>query len=382
MSIVNNCIFLALSFFATVGHGEDFEMEIESIRKAYNLPALGVYSFVKGQPDKVTITGVRKSGNLTVAKSNDKFHFGSNGKAMTATLAAILVEDGLLSWDSKLVDLLPKMKSLNSKYRNVTFDMLLAHRSGVIDDLTKFEDGKLWSELWKRYLSPKAGRKLVIERILSVDPSFEPGTDFKYSNAGYIIAAGILEQLTGRSYEDLLSSRLWRPLAMNSCGFGAAGNPRARPPNQPWPHVLTEGRLQPIKPNFYGDNPPSGRPFGGMHCSMVDWAKFLRLHVDGFNGAPTPILKTSSFAKLHTPYPGDSYTYGGWIRIEHRDWAKGPVFVHEGDNTMNHAVVIVAPIIGSGIISVTNVGGETAGIACNEAISAAIQDATRANLAP
>jgi hypothetical protein len=115
---------------------------------------------------------------------------------------------------------------------------------------------------------------------------------------------------------------------------------------------------------------------------MVDWAKFLRLHVDGFNGTPTPILKTSSFAKLHAPYPGDSYTYGGWIRIEHKDWAKGPVFVHEGDNTMNHAVVIVAPIIGSGIISVTNVGGESADEACTKAISAVIQDVTRVNLAP
>src|SRR5690349_17313988 len=82
---------------------------IEDIRRKYELPALAVV-VVKGGLvcDRVAL-GVRKFGDPTPVTTNDVFHIGSCTKSMTATLAAMLIEDGKLRWDTTIAEVFPEL---------------------------------------------------------------------------------------------------------------------------------------------------------------------------------------------------------------------------------------------------------------------------------
>ncbi len=188
-----------------------------------------------------------------------------------------------------------------------------------------------------------------------------------------MIIGAVLEARTGKSWEVVIKEELFKPLGMNGCGFGAQARAKANPVDQPWPHTRTAGMLRPVTPDFQGDNPPTLGPAGTVHCTLDDWGKFAQLHMDGFNGRNTSLLKSSAFKKLHQSYPGDEYTYGGWLRVD-RPWAGGPTFTHSGSNTMNHAVIWMAPLKDSSFLAVTNAGGEGAEQAADEAVSMLVKE--------
>ena len=116
---------------------------------------------------EIASVGVRKVGYPSLIKTTDKFHLGSCSKAMSATLAGIFIEKGLLNWDSKLKELLPEI-NMNADYEHVTFDMLFAHRSGLTKSIGW---GDLWDDLKDPNVKPEEGRELVTKTILEVGES-------------------------------------------------------------------------------------------------------------------------------------------------------------------------------------------------------------------
>lgn len=325
--------------------------ELEPVRAAHSLPALGGLRF-DGDQVSQQVVGARKSGDATPATANDKWHLGSCTKAMTATVVATFVEGGALRWESTLAELFPHLEAMHPSLKPVTLAQLLGQRSGL-GSIRDIADGALWDSLWDEALDPVVGRRRVADAMLTTAPAKTPGMEFFYSNANYVIAGAALERLTGKSWEILIRERLFNPLEMNSCGFGAPGTPGASSPDQPWGHDVDDGVLKPVEPGFFADNPPTVGPAGTVHCSMTDWAKFLRLHVKGFRGEKTALLQPATFVRLHTPLGGQDYTPGGWIRTE-RDWAGGPVLTHAGSNTLNLAVTWLAPRKNLGVLAVTN----------------------------
>lgn len=313
--------------------------DVESIRAHYGLTALAGFAS-RGDRTLSAASGLRKHGTNTPVTINDKWHVGSCTKAMTATMIATFVEEGALDWNTSLKDLFPEMVNMHASYHAVTLEMLLAHRAGL-GDMLQVDGGSLWEKLWDQYLDPVEGRSLVARSMLAAEPDKTPNTEYSYTNAGYVIAAAAIERISGKSWEVLMQERLFRPLGMTSCGFGAAGG-NIDPPDQPWGHQVHEGQITPIEPGFGADNPPTMGPAGRVHCSTADWNKFLKLHVRGFRGEPTAILQTKSFERLQTPLHGQDYTPGGWIRVE-RPWANGAAFTHGGSNTLNLAVTWIAP---------------------------------------
>lgn len=317
---------------------------LSGLSSRHTLPGVGSALIQDGQYKNLSVTGVRKYGAPDLITTTDTFHLGSCTKAMTATLAAMMVEEGKLNWNSTLSELFPEL-NVHADLQNVTFDMLLAHRSGLT--------GNNFS----------ATRALVAKNLLESAPEFSPGT-YNYSNAGYIIVGHILEKLGHDTWEALISDRLFSPLDMSSCGFGVNGA------NEPWGHQIVNGILKVM--NL--DNMSTFGPAGTVRCSMNDWGKFLQMHLKGFNGE-SGLLSVASFQKLHTLYPasGSVYTYGGWMRVE-RAWAGGPALTHAGSNTYNYSNVWIAPRKKAVLMSVTNVGGDDAFQALDETISHMIKE--------
>jgi len=281
---------------------------------------------------------------------------------------AIYVQKGLLSWNATVSSIFPEISNkFHPDFRNVTVAMLTAHHSGVTKGCKDFNNGSLWKALRVPSLKPTDGRKMVVTEVLSRPPSSTPGTRAEPSNFNYAIIGAILEKISGYPWETVINAELFSPLGMTSCGFGAP----SVLPDEPWGHKPNKGKHKggPITyaPEVPHDNPATIAPGGGVHCSLQDWAKFVRFHIDGFNGKSTPLLRPESFKILHESYQHDKHTCGGWV-VKYE--MGGTVLTHAGSNTMYYAVVFAAPAKDCAILVVTNAGGDEAKMTCDERVKA------------
>jgi CubicO group peptidase (beta-lactamase class C family) len=309
--------------------------------------------------------GVRQRGRPEKVEIGDRFHIGSCTKAMTATVCAMLVEEGKLAWDRRVVDGLGDLaKDADPGWNGATLELLLRNRGGAATAMPPL----LWSGVWMHGGPLAETRRFFVRGILAKPPAHPPGTVFEYSNAGFVLAGAMAETATGASWETLVRERLFEPLGMTSAGFGAPGTAKAI--DQPRGHVSAG---LPVPPGPRADNPPAIGPAGTVHCSVGDWAKFVALHLEGARGHPR-FLKPETFARLHAPVPDATKRYAmGWAVAE-RPWAQGRVLTHSGSNTMWYAVTWVAPRKGFAVLVACNQGGTPAAQICDKACGALIRD--------
>ncbi len=348
---------------------ENLSSLLDPILRKFELPALaGAIVTSKGLV-AVGAVGVRKYGTNSPVTINDQFHLGSDTKAMTATLLATFVEEGKLTWSLTLEqafpDLAPKM---DSAYRKVTLEQLLAHRSGFPED--SWPRGKTFTDMHNIPGTPREQRAAYVAMILAEPPANSPGSVYLYSNRNYAVAGTITEKIGNDSWENLMQKRIFDPLDMKTCGFGAMGTQGISDPakiDQPWQHKLLLTWHRPIEPGRLADNPPVIAPAGAVHCSIIDWGKFVTAHLRGEQGEPG-ILKPETFRRLHTPSFGGDYAFG-WLVVD-RPWAGGRALNHAGSNTQNYAIVWMAPAKDFAVLVATNQGDTFD--ACDAAASAMI----------
>ncbi len=334
--------------------------KLAGIGEKHGLPALAAFAS-KGDDTREAVWGVRKLGDATPAGLHDRWHLGSDTKAMTATLAAMFVEQGKLAWDSTVSAVLADWTDLDPAFAKITLEMLLSHRAGlganVHDDI--------WKKMW-RPKAPEAQRQNAVHEFLRRPPTSTVG-DFSYSNAGYMVAGVMLEKLGGASWEELMRDRLFAPLGMTSCGFGSpAGEGKV---DAPWAHRDRDGKLEPVPPGRGSDNPPAIGPAGTVHCALTDWHKLAKMHVRGERGLPTKLgISQATFAKLHTAV-GPAGTYAlGWGVTANPRWPTARALSHDGSNTMFYASVLAVPSEGVVVLVATNRGGDPARLAVNEVV--------------
>ena len=343
---------------------EDAGALLEPIRTQHALPALAAASFASGKPLDSGVCGVRRMGGTERATIDDKWHLGSCTKSMTASIVAMLVERDIMRWDSTVGELLPNMPHMKPAWRTVPLELLLGHRAGAPHE----PPPPLWAEAWKRRGTPTDQRREFVRGLLQTPPNPAAGTQFVYSNQGYSIVGAMLEQKTGKPWEKLMREMLFTPMGLKSAGFGAAGTPGKA--DQPWGHRGEGSPLVPVPSGPDADNPPAIGPGGIVHMSIGDFARYAAWHGDEAR-RDGKLLKAESFRKLHTAVEGQDYALG-W-GVTKRPWAGGRVLTHNGSNTMNFAVMWVAPERDFAVVAATNVAGPEADKGCDEAVAMLIR---------
>src|SRR6185312_6540862 len=182
-------------------------------------------------------------------------------------------------------------------------------------------------------------------------------------NAGVSIAGHMAEKVTGRSWEDLMREKIFRPLGMTTAGFGAPGTRATN--DQPRGHK-PDGT--PVEPGPQADNPVAIGPAAIVHCSIGDWAKFAEANLPS---ATIKLVKPQTLEKLHTPAAGNPPYAMGWIIADNQPWAGGRALTHAGSNTMWFAVVWLAPAKDFAVLVACNQVNDKA---CNDAVLALIAD--------
>jgi CubicO group peptidase (beta-lactamase class C family) len=325
----------------------DTKHVLEKVRKKYGFPGLAVIVVKDGRVCDLAAAGIRKHGDPTLLTTNDVFHIGSCTKSMTATLGAMLVEEGKLRWDSTIIEIFPELKGrIDKQYETVTLEQLLTQRGGVSGK----PPADAWKRAWAERGTPQQQRYEFIQSVLAEPPEATPGMRYIYSNQGYAIAGAMLEKVAGIPFEQLITERLFKPLQMGSAGFGPPGSEGKV--DQPWGHTRQARRIVPLQE----DNPPAIAPAGRVHCSLSDLASYAIFHMEGER--KDGLLKAETFRKLHTPADAgkDETHYAfGWICVS-RTWAGGPTLMHNGSNTMWYMVMWLAPKKDFAVIVATNTG--------------------------
>ncbi len=340
---------------------EDLSPVLKKLVDASEMPSLAAAAVRNGKLVAIGASGSRKRGGDVAVTVEDKYHIGSCTKSMTATLAAILVEDGLLGWDTTVADVFKDVR-VHKSYQQTTLLQLLSHAGGCPENPTQAQMIAFMSGSEP----PVKQRMTLVRSMLTRKSAYRPGRGYTYSNVGYGIAGAMLETLAGKPWEELLREKLFEPLQMTSAGFRAPGS--AEKMDQPWGHTA-----MPIPPSDQADNPAAIGPAGAVHCSIGDWAKYALFHLESKPG--TIIKNKESFDQLHKLHNKKGNYALGWIAVDVP--GLGRILQHGGSNTMWYSLVWIVPEKNFAAVATTNSGQKGSFELCDQAILAMMQQHLR-----
>jgi CubicO group peptidase (beta-lactamase class C family) len=342
---------LAAALPARAWSGEA-EGALEAVFAEAGPPALAAGIVTREGLDWAGVRGVRRAGHGAMATLEDRWHLGSNTKAMTAAVFGRLVEQGRARWDMPLAEALPGL-TIDPAWATTTPDRLMRHRAGLLDDGLLDQAWLLAAHADQR---PREQRAAFAARALGAPPAGPVGT-FAYGNGNYIVVGAVIEALTGLSWEQVMAEELFAPLGLATAGFGAPQG------EAPWGHSGGVG----VDPAGLADNPPALGPAGTAHMSLDDYATFIAAMM---GGAPDWLAEATR-AHLLTPAVGAPPVYAAGWGLGRAPWAgvsgPGPTITHSGSNTLWFATVLAAPERGLGFIVLCN-DGTTGERACSALI--------------
>ena len=302
---------------------EAFQSQVKKAQQAHQIPAISVNLIT---PDSIFsfINGKVRTAKKARIPQDAKFHLGSNSKAITAFIAKHLSEQGIINWDTRFFQLFPELEnSSNPAYLDITLGQLLSHNAGI-NAYTKGADLEKFNTL-KGSTSEK--RYAFTQEILKEKPA-DPGT---YSNAGYVIAALMLEKATEKPFKTLLDE------TMNALDLDYfVGFPNKENDTNPWGHINSKGTLTALGPDHEYKLPAYMSSAGDIAMNSQDYARFLQLHLQGLLGKDN-FLEAEAYQELH--FGLDNYAYG-WGNISKNGHQ---ISYHDGSAGTYYCHVVVFP---------------------------------------
>lgn len=184
----------------------------EQVRNQWKIPGMSL-AVIHG--DTVILSrgfGVKEKGGTDSVTSSTIFHIGSMTKAFTAAVTASLADEGLLSWDDTVKNILPDFEWYDdSVEKKMLVKDLFTHTTGLVA-----QAGTYIANLGY-------GRDDIYRMFRYIEPVYPFREKFAYNNITFIIAARIIEQTTGKSWEENVAERIFIPLGMTSSVTGTEG---------------------------------------------------------------------------------------------------------------------------------------------------------------
>jgi D-alanyl-D-alanine carboxypeptidase len=207
---VAGILFMALALPAFAGEASGLSPELRlkvdaaaaDALKATGVPSASIAVVRDGRIAYVQAYGDARLSPAERARPEMRYSIGSISKQFTATAILMLAEDGKLSLDDPVSRFLPDL----TRASEVTIRQLLSHTSGYRD---------YWPQ---DYVPPFMHGEItaaeILDRWAKRPLDFEPGTQWQYSNTGYVIAGVIVEKAGGVPLLKFLATRVFAPLGM------------------------------------------------------------------------------------------------------------------------------------------------------------------------
>ncbi len=286
----------------------------------YRIPGLALAVLRDGKVLKLKGYGLSSVEFGMRADERSVFQIYSTTKIFTGVALMKLVEDGKLTLDTPVTDLL---EGLPDEWKAVRVRNLLTHTSGLAE-LRESPRFVALPDERKKYMPRAEGVRFVAE----VPLKFKPGEKFMYHTSGYNLLGVIIERLAKKSFAAFLEERVFEPLGMNATRMGDTETiVKGRPATA---YIVRDGELH---NHVYTFGVGGGNPGSGLNSSAADMAKFLSALDAG------KVLKRGSLEELWSPMrlnDGTVLTFGsagrssyalGWTVDEHKG---RKVVGHEG----------------------------------------------------
>ncbi|GAA4636423.1 serine hydrolase domain-containing protein [Actinoallomurus vinaceus] len=232
-------------------------------RDADAITALGVTGvqarLVTSDGRNLTATsGVADLTTRRQVSSNGYFRIASVTKAFVATVILQLAGDGRLSLDDTVERWLPGVVSGNGNDgRAITIRQLLQHTSGIHDDYPDYTSAEDFYQHRYDTYTPEQ----IVARAMRHRPDFRPGTDWRYSNTGYVLLGMVIQRVTGHPWHEEVRDRIVRPLGLKHTFWPGTS------PTLPRPHASSYQRFKPGEPLV--DVTEQVGPFAGGEAGLV-----------------------------------------------------------------------------------------------------------------
>jgi len=256
---------------------------IAKILQEWNAPGVVVGIVAKDKLIFAKGYGYRDFGKKLPMTPKTLFQVASNTKLFTAVGAGILVEEGNLQWDQPIRNSVPSIQFFNDELnRSITLRDMLAHRTGITRHDT------VW---YKSDLT----RKELFERLKYLEPSVPPRQTFLYNNLMYTAVGYVVQLVSGKSWEEFIGERIFKPLGMTSTVFTVA-EMRASPDHAvPFQERWDSTEL--FQTPFYEEQDGIA-PAGAIVSNLEDMSKWLiaLLNEGRFQGRqvlPPAVLKAT-----------------------------------------------------------------------------------------
>ena len=325
-----------------------FDTVVARAARDWRVPGLAI-AVVKG--DSLVFAkgyGVLEAGKPEPVTAHTRFAIGSTTKAMTTAALAMLVDEGRVRWDDRVIDFLPEFR-LSDPWvtRELTVRDVLTHRSGLPGvDL-----------LWLR---GDLNNAEMIRRLRTVRSSSSFRSRWQYNNVAYSIAGAIVARVSGMPWEQFVRTRIFAPLQMRESLALVADLPGQA--NVAKPHALQSDAVRTV-PVRSTDGVAS---VGSVWSSVSDMSRWMRFMLDSGRAGTTRLITAATFREIVAPqipapmseYPAltlarpNSFSYAlGWFV---QDYHGQTIWMHTGSIDGMSAIIGLMPDRRMGVYVLAN----------------------------
>jgi beta-lactamase class C len=299
-----------------------FEAMAQQIVADQRVPGLAMAIVHNGKVLSARGYGITDVSDAEPVDAHTVFRLASLSKGFAGTMAGLLVNNGTLRWDSRLIDYVPNFElSQPGAAQQITVADILSHRVGLSENA--------YDRDLERYVPYRA----LSQKLASAPMKCAPGTCYAYQNVAFSLIGDIVFAATGDFYSQEVQSRLLKPLGMNDASLGLEGiESSAR-----WakPHVRGKrGWVSVMPKSTYYEVAPAA----GVNASASDMAQWLIAHTGHRPDVlPAPLLATLHEPLVDTPYQARSSAWRR-ARLDGAGYALGwRVYDYSGHRLVYHA---------------------------------------------
>lgn len=324
---------------------DDFNEWIETGMEQWEIPGMSVAIVKDGEVVIAEGFGVRKLGEDALVDRHTQFGIASVSKHMTASSLGILVDEGLVNWNDKVINHIHWFE-LSDPWvtANLTIHDLLTHQVGV---------GRILGNRLQFMTDRSRDELLYRMKYHTFEQPFR--TDYVYSNVMFTLAGEIVTAVSGQSWDEFMAERFFEPMGMTRTNTSI--NDLHPDGNAAHPHQYINGEVVTIPVR----NWDIAAPAGGINSTAEDMAKWMIMQLNSGSFEGRQFVSARSLQNIQTPQvsmgasgvdaPQRSYGYGYNIT----DYRGYRLLTHGGATDGMNTTYMLVPEVGLGIIVMTNV---------------------------